>query len=206
MSNVILIGYSGHAYVAYCILTSAGKNVYAYCDNNAKENNPFNLEYLGDENLENAFLALSKNYFFIAIGDNIIRRKVYESLALKNTFPINAIHPTAIICPSVIINPSGVMVAAGAIINPLSTIGKAVICNTGCIIEHDCIIGDFAHIAPGAVLCGNVSIGENSFIGAGSVVKQGVTVGKNVIVGAGSVVIKDIPDNTTAYGNPAQLK
>jgi sugar O-acyltransferase (sialic acid O-acetyltransferase NeuD family) len=206
MSKVILIGYSGHAYVVHSILTSAGKNVFGYCDNEAKENNPFNLEYLGDENSENTFLTLSKNAFFIAIGDNQTRRKVYESLATKNNFPTNAIHASAIVCSSAAIGKYGVMVSAGAIINPLTKIGNGVICNTGCIIEHDCVIGDFAHIAPGAVLCGNVSIGENSFIGAGTVVKQGITIGNNVIVGAGSVVIKDIPDNAIAYGNPAQLK
>ncbi len=205
-SKIILIGYSGHAYVAHSIYTSAGKEVFAYCDSAIKENNPFNLEYLGDENFENVFFALSNNAFFIAIGDNHTRRKVYENLAVKSIFPINAIHASAIICSSTTIGKSGVMISAGVIINPLSKIGNGVICNTGCIIEHDCIIGDFAHIAPGAILCGNVSVGKNSFIGAGSVIKQGITIGKNVVVGAGSVVIKDIPDNTTAYGNPAQLK
>lgn len=204
--KIILIGYSGHGYVAYSILASAGKDVYAYCDNSAKEKNPFNLEYLGNENAEAAFASLSKNDFFIAIGDNLTRRKVYESLAEKKQFPCNAIHASAIICPSTTIGKNGVMIGAGVIINPLSKIGNGVICNTGCVIEHDCIIGDFAHISPGAILCGNVAIGENSFIGAGSVIKQGITIGKNVVVGAGSVVVKNISDNVTVYGNPAQLK
>ncbi len=206
MSKIILIGYSGHAYVAYSILTSAGKEVYAYCDNTIKNNNPFNLEYLGEENEEKAFLELSKNSFFIAIGENQTRRKIYESLTIKNIFPINATHPSAIICSSATISKNGIMISAGVIINPLSKIGNGAICNTGCIIEHDCIIGDFAHIAPGATLCGNVIVGENSFIGAGSVIKQGIIIGKNVTIGAGSVVVKNIPDNSTAYGNPAQLK
>jgi sugar O-acyltransferase (sialic acid O-acetyltransferase NeuD family) len=205
-SKIILIGYSGHAYVAHSIFTSAGKEVYAYCDSAIKENNPFNLEYLGKESSEKSILAVSENSFFIAIGDNKARRNVYENLAAKNNFPINAIHVSAIICSTAMVSKNGVMISAGAIINPLTKIGNGVICNTGCIIEHDCIIGDFAHIAPGAVLCGNVSIGENSFIGARSVVKQGITIGKNVVLGAGSVVVKDIPDNATAYGNPAQLK
>jgi sugar O-acyltransferase (sialic acid O-acetyltransferase NeuD family) len=205
-SKIILIGYSGHAYVAHGILTSTGKDVYAYFDNIAKKDNPFNLEYLGNENSEKAFLALSKNNFFIAIGDNHIRRKVYEHLAIKNIYPINAIHTSAIIYSSATIGKYGVMISAGVIINPLSKIGNGVICNTGSIIEHDCIVEDFVHIAPGAILCGNVVVGENTFIGAGSVVKQGISIGKNVVIGAGSVIIKDIPDNATAYGNPAQLK
>ncbi len=205
-ANIILIGYSGHAYVVHSILTSAGKKISAYCDNNLKENNPFNITYLGPENSESALLALQKNNFFISIGNNKIRRKIYESLSIKDIFPINAIHTSAVIFPTVVIASKGVMIGAGVIINSLSTIGNGVICNTGCIIEHECIIGDFAHIAPGVILCGNVSIGENSFIGAGSVVIQGVTIGKNVIIGAGAVVLENIPDNSTAYGNPAKLK
>ncbi len=205
-SKIILIGYSGHAYVVHSILTSVSKVVFAYCDNSIKETNPFNLTYLGPENSERALLALQKNNFFISIGSNKIRRQIYETLAVKYIFPINAIHTSAVICSTAIIASKGVMISAGAIINSLSTIGNGVICNTGCIIEHECIIGDFAHIAPGVILCGNVSIGENSFIGAGTIVIQGVAIGKNVVIGAGSVVLKNIPDNSTAYGNPAQLK
>ena len=60
-------------------------------------------------------------------------------------------------------------------------IKKGVIINTGAIVEHECIINDYAHIAPGAVLAGSVFVGANSFIGANAVVKQGVKIGKNVI-------------------------
>ena len=97
------------------------------------------------------------------------------------------------------------MFAPRVVINPLVKIGNGVICNTACVIEHECIINDYVHIAPGAILCGNVTVGEGSFIGAGAVVKQGVTIGKNVIVGAGTVVIKDIVDNTKVIGNPQRI-
>jgi acetyltransferase EpsM len=84
-------------------------------------------------------------------------------------------------------------------------IGRNVILNTACIIEHDCTIGDSSHIAPGAVLAGNVKVGERTFIGANAVKKQGVKIGNDVIVGAGSVVIHDIPNNQKVVGNPCRL-
>jgi acetyltransferase-like isoleucine patch superfamily enzyme len=67
------------------------------------------------------------------------------------------------------------------------------------------MIGDFSHIAPGAVLCGNVKIGKGTFVGANSVITQGINIGNNVIIGAGTVVIRDIPDNCTVVGNPQRI-
>jgi sugar O-acyltransferase (sialic acid O-acetyltransferase NeuD family) len=203
---MIIIGYSGHGFVVYSIFTAAGKKITGYCDNEEKQYNPFQLPYVGKEDSKAAFTAFMQSGFFIAIGDNIIRQKVYLKLAGQNFFPANAIHPLALIDPSVVIAENGVMISAGATINPLAKIGTGAICNTGCIIEHECVVEDFAHIGPGVVLCGNVRVLNNSFVGANAVVRQGITIGRNAIVGAGAVVLKDVPDNTTVVGVPAQIK
>ncbi len=52
---------------------------------------------------------------------------------------------------------------------------------------------------------GRIDIGSDVFIGAASIVLPNVKIGSKVIVGAGSVVTKDIPDNSVAVGNPAQI-
>ena len=31
---------------------------------------------------------------------------------------------------------------------------------TRSVVEHDCVVGSFAHLAPGSVLGGNVRVGE----------------------------------------------
>ena len=201
---MILIGYSGHAFVVYGILKAAGTSVAGYCDTEKKEYNPFDLLYYGTELSEKALVALGQHGFFIAIGNNVTRSNIYDQLVAKKIFPSNAVYPSAIIDPSAQIATHGVMIAAGVIINPLAKIGTGVICNTGCIIEHECKVGDFAHIGPGAVLCGNVSIGEKTFVGANAVVKHGISIGNNVTIGAGAVVVKDVPDNVTVVGVPAK--
>ena len=89
--------------------------------------------------------------------------------------------------------------------NSNSSIEKKYIVNTGAIIEHDCKIGDYCHIAPGVHISGAVEIDKLSFIGIGTAIIQGIKIGKNVTIGAGSVVIKNIPDNVIAVGNPAKI-
>ena len=201
---MILIGYSGHGYVACSIAKAMGTEFTGYCDMDEKENNPFNLEYHGTEQTKEALALLKMNPFFIAIGYNEIRNTVYRDLADKNIFPINLIHPSAVVCPSAFIGDNGILIAPNVSISPLAKIGLGVICNTSSVIEHECIVEDFAHIGPGSILCGNVTIGTKTFVGAGSVVRQGITIGKNVTIGAGAVVVKNVPDGKTVVGNPAR--
>jgi UDP-N-acetylbacillosamine N-acetyltransferase len=199
--NIVLIGYSGHAFVAADIFLSMGLSVAAYCDNEEKTYNPFSLKYIGKDH-EPSVLKLLKEYdYFIAVGDNTVRRKIFERVNGILGAPVNAIHGSSVISPSSVIG-KGVFIAANSTINPLVKIGNGVTCNTSCSIDHECVIEDFAHIGPGAVLCGNVRIGEESYIGANSVIRQGINIGKNVMIGAGAVIVKDVPDNSTVIGNP----
>jgi methionyl-tRNA formyltransferase len=201
---MILIGYSGHSYVVHGIFNALGKKVTGYFDNEEKTTNPYHLVYLGKETSEEAFSVLKNDEFFIAIGDNVIRQKIYENFATRGCMPVNAIHPTAAIDPSAKLAKHGIMISSNVSINAFSKIGKAVICNTASIIEHECEVGDFVHVGPGTVLCGNVIIGSGTFVGANAVVRQGIQIGKNCTIGAGAVIIKDVPDNTTVIGNPSR--
>ncbi len=200
---MVIIGYSGHAFVCCGILQAAGKAVQHYCDVQEKAFDPFQLKYLGKELDDVSIAEMKRSGFFIGIGDNNIRKKVYESLK-KNGLPVNAIHPSAIIDPTANVASHGVMIAAGVCINPLAKIDTGAICNTSCVIEHECMIGEFAHVGPGAILCGNVKVGAGSFIGAGAVIRQHITIGKNAMIGMGAVVVKDVADNETVAGNPSK--
>jgi len=201
-AGVVLIGYSGHAYVVYDCITSMGSKVAGYCEANEKSSNPFKLKYFGYEKEKNVLAQLKSHSYFVAIGDNAIRGKAYRFLVQEIGFaPIAAVHASAVISTSSKIA-EGVLVAPNAIINAMAIIGEGAICNSSCIIEHECIIGKFSHIAPGATLCGNVKVGEGSFVGANSVVKEGITIGKGATIGAGTVVIENIPDHAVVAGNP----
>jgi len=194
------IGYSGHALVVQEALRSTGKDFYGYFE---KEDRISGLKYLGQE--ENNLNWIKENDFVVCIGDNNLRRKVYEKLLQEISYtPLSVIHSSSIISNSANIG-NYVQVLTRCIIHPKAMIGQGTICNTSSVIEHECVVGDFCHIAVSAILCGDVKVGNNTFIGAGAVVKQGIKIGSNVIVGAGSVVIKDIPDNSKVVGNPSRF-
>lgn len=197
--EIIVIGYSGHAYVVIDSIKSVDDVVIGYCDNEQKKLNPYKLEYLGTENES---ILLNKNWI-IAIGDNRTRKIIFEQYGHVGT-NVQVQHKTAVLGNAVVVG-KGTFIAANVSINALVNIGVCTVINTGAIIEHECTIGDFSHIAPGAVLAGDVTVGKQSFIGANSVIKQGVTIGDNVIVGAGSVILEDILDGVTVVGNPGRI-
>ena len=201
--EVVILGYSGHAYVVADAAIESGMHLKFYADRKENISNPFQLEYLGNESDEN-FMGWSKDVdFILGIGDNVLRNKVAQLIIKKEKNILNVIHPHTSISKKFEIG-FGNFISRNVAINALASIGNNCIINTGSIIEHDSKIGNAVHIAPGAVLAGNVTIGNNAFIGANTVVKQGIVIGENVIIGAGSVVIKNIENNSTYVGNPAK--
>ena len=48
-----------------------------------------------------------------------------------------------------------------------------------------------------------IIIGNSVFVGANSVIMGGVNLGDFSVIGANSFVVKNIPENTIAFGNPA---
>ena len=144
---------------------------------------------------------------FITVGsvDNTrTRRKLYNLVKKLNFHLPSIVDPSAIIARKVQIG-EGSYLGKHTVVNAGTRIGCCAIINTGAIVEHDCIVGDFTHISPGTVLCGQVFVGNDSHIGAGSVVKQQISIGEQSLIGAGSVVVQNILKNEKAYGNPCRV-
>ncbi|WP_276373562.1 acetyltransferase [Chryseolinea sp. H1M3-3] len=194
--NIIVQGAGGHAHVVMDCAVVQGYTVVCVYDpkcNGSLYGVPIRQEY----NIND----FPNSKMVVAIGDNATRKNVSERA--RHPFA-NVVHPSAVLSSHITVG-EGNVVLQGAIVQAESKMGSHIIINTGAQVDHDCVVEDFAHLAPGVILCGNVYIGEGAFIGAGTTIIPGKKVGAWSIVGAGSVVIDNIPDNVVAVGNPARV-
>ncbi|EWH00308.1 NeuD/PglB/VioB family sugar acetyltransferase [Halomonas sp. BC04] len=98
----------------------------------------------------------------------------------------------------------GTVVLDGAIVVTGSRLGRVCIVNTNATIDHDCMLGDDVHVAPGATLSGGVEVGDRCMIGTGASLIHGVRVCANCLIGAGATVVHDIDTPGTYIGTPAR--
>ena len=99
-------------------------------------------------------------------------------LTLAGFFVPAMVHPRAYVSPSAVLEP-------GAVVLPMGCVGTRTVVRTGAIInmgavaDHDCDIGAYCHLAPGAVVkAGNVlpprtKVDSGCVIGRAAEPKQG---------------------------------
>ena len=203
MKKIILAGYSGHGYVVVDAAKKSGLQVQYYTDLVENLNNFFKLSYLGSE-ADNFNYWKENISFILGVGSNKIRKRIADIVLSHNKELLNVVHPSVDFSEFFKMG-IGNFLAKNVSVTPLVTLGDGNILNTSSLIDHECKIGSFVHIGPGAILAGGVNIGDCTFVGANAIIREGIKIGKNVIIGAGSVVLKDLPDDVTAVGNPANI-
>ena len=201
MKDLIIIGAGGHGRVIADIAQKLGvyETISFLDDGDAKES--MGLPIVGKTSDITKYIEVAD--VFVAIGNNTVRGEFVESLLAMGANIPTLIHPSAVIGACVEIG-VGTAIMAGAVFNPCSKLGKGVIVNTCSSVDHDCIIGDYCHIAVGAHIAGSVMVGKYAWIGAGGLVKNNLSICENCIVGAGAVVVKDVKESGTYIGVPAK--
>ncbi len=203
--HLLVIGAGGHAAVVIEVARAAGWIPVAALDP-GQQTDILGVPVRGGDDQIEAVLATGEiDAATVAIGSNMLRRKLALKLRSLSCSLPPIIHPSAIVSPSAWIGP-GTVVMAGAVINARARIGEDCIVNTGAIIEHDCQLGSGVHAAPRSVMGGTCRLGENTLFGIGASARPGTTIGARVVVGAGSVVVSTIPDGVTVVGNPARIR
>lgn len=159
----------------------------------------------------NGFAAMHDRAFvldhawFVALGDNVVRRDLCRTLADAGATIVNAIHPSAQISRRATLG-RGVYVGPFASIGPGAAIGDWTIIEGHGRLGTNIRVGEAAFLGAGVTLTGESSVGDGSFLGAGTIVSNKISVGADCVVGANSTVIRHLPDGITASGSPAQPK
>jgi sugar O-acyltransferase (sialic acid O-acetyltransferase NeuD family) len=201
MLPLIVVGGGGHGRVVLEALRSAGSEVRGVVDHDRAVATllPKGVPWLGDDA---ALAAFPPTHYSLVngvggIGDGK-RRAIFEKLREQGYVFAPVCHASAVVSHGVEVG-EGAQIMAGAVLQPCIRIGVNAIVNTRASIDHDCIIGDHCHVAPGAVLCGGVIVAEDTLIGPGAVVIQGVRIGRGATIGAGAVILRDVGDNVVVY-------
>ncbi|GGE30500.1 putative acetyltransferase EpsM [Pullulanibacillus camelliae] len=205
--KVGIIGDGGHSRaVQEIILSDKQYEIIGVFDDQYKGFDKSNGVYFGPILSVNKMITdFPEMKWVVAIGDNVMRRQIVQSLDIDEGHYLTVIHPQAYVSPSAMLG-SGTVVMAHAVINAAARVGKHAIINTGAIVEHDNQLEDFVHISPNTTLTGAVTIAEGTQVGAGATVIPNVTIGRWSIVGAGATVINDLPSGCTAMGMPAKVR
>lgn len=188
MEDIVLVGFGGHAKsVADCIERQGRYHILGYTE---KEQKLSRYKYLGTDDMLLTLFEKGIHNAAIGIGylgKGHVRQQLYDTLKqIGFSLPIIS-DPSSVISDSAIID-EGAFIGKDTVINADAKIGRMTIINTKSLVEHECVIGDFSHIAVGAVLCGQVTVGRETLVGANATVIQGVNVPPNVIVAAGETI------------------
>jgi len=205
---LVLLGAGGHAKVLASLIQALGRPVAGVCDPAlALQGAPVwrGLPVLGDDNALDPFDP-SQVELVNGLGQLVggaARERLFASMSARGFHFPALVHPAAWVDPTAHLA-TGVQVMAGVVVQADVRIGDNSILNTGARIDHDCVVGEHVHVAPGVTLCGAVHVGARAFLGAGSTVVQGIRLGDGSVAGAGTTVRHDLEAGQRWLGGPSR--
>lgn len=200
MADVLIFGAGGHAAVIASMLPQCAISFVT----NAPSIKDMPYPTLSESQVFDQINAYRHHDFYIGIGDNDVRKRIFSRLVALGHPPATCIASNAFIAANAVIGP-GTVICPGSAVMANARVGANVIVNTLSSVDHDCVVGDHSQITPGVHFGGGAKLGSDCFIGIGAALLPGVVVGDNVTIMAGSIVTANIPDNVMIGGQPARI-
>ena len=147
MRSIFIFGRGGHARVIASLL-----NRDAVFIDHADEEQFF--ARIGDHR---------KADIYLGIGNDKVRRKIFEKLRGFDISPAVCIGPNTFVAKTASIG-AGTVICPGAVIMSGAQIGMNAIVNTLSSVDHDCRVGDHTQITVGVTIPGDVKIGTGCFL------------------------------------------
>lgn len=201
---MIIAGAGGHgAEVKHVLLSQGfGSGDLVFFDEDSGKSMNLNEENSLVVSLEEVKLELKKDPLFVlGVGNPVFRERLFHLFKSLGGRPYGISTVSKI---NVSDDPAGTFDAMPfSFIGPNTKIGNGVLINTRAHVHHECEVGEFSEIGPGAMLLGGSKVGKKCRVGAGAVILPEVELGDEVIVGAGAVVTKSKLNKGTIKGIPA---
>lgn len=154
------------------------------------------------------FLTWPNRFMSIAIANSVVRERLARQCEIDGVQAYSVRSGTTEVLDENVIG-AGAILCAYTIVTSNARIGDHFHANIYSYVAHDCVVGNFVTLAPGAKVNGNVVIEDHAYIGTGAIIKQGspdkpTRIGHGAVVGMGAVVTKHVASGTTVVGNPAR--
>lgn len=206
---LVLIGGGGHASVLADILLGQGREILAViCPDDVSARAV--LAGIPHLTQDEDITRFSPDSVRLVNGIGMLPRSTFRQRISEKFFAQGYVFETVIASDANVSNfaqvNAGAQILSGARVQTGSIIGEHTIINTGALIEHDCQIGAYNHIAPNATLCGEIRTADHVYIGANATLIQGLILGSQCIVGAGSILKQPLSFGTTCYPAHAFIK
>ncbi len=206
MTDIIIVGAAGCGREVACWIEDINKdaltwNILGFLDDNLAALEGFLCKYeiLGPIKEHEPRKGIK---YAMGIANPQIKKDIAASMTSKGAEFASIIHPSARVYTEY--EPgTGLVVYPNAKIATGCRIGEFVTLQST-ILGHDAQIGDYVTISSSCGITGGTRLNDGCFIGDHACIAVGLEIGKNAYVGIGSVVIRDVPEDTRVFGNPAR--
>ena len=108
---------------------------------------------------------------FAAVGNNSFRRQLLDCLAAAGYRLPVFVHPAAVVMPSAVLGP-GTVVLPFCFVGARVRTGQGCILNAGAILDHDAVLGDAVHAAPGAIIKADAAVEACTKVESGQLIRS----------------------------------
>lgn len=175
--RLLIVGAGGHGRsVAEAVLMADQFSLVGFADDGAftRGDAVWGLPVLGPATAFASYTAHA-THALVAIGNNVIRQKLFAQLQTAGFVMASVIHPRAMVSPRAQLG-VGVTVMAGAIVGTEAILGQGAIVNCGAVVDHHAQVHDFGHLGVNACMAGGSVLGALAWMQAGSAIGYGVQV------------------------------